>query len=1523
MPLPPIRPLPFLTCWLTIKNPAQNVANAQQTTKTVSEDEIAVEARSHPINLLQSFAGLLKKTGSMRSYPVFQALTCVSVIGILGAKSISGGNAQTIDAAHALSEGPGPIFVPYQTVDPASKTVFDTAYFTGAAMSGAVQAVAIGPDKTIYIGAANGGVWRSINDGQSWTQLTDDQASESIGALSVNPQNRNDVAAAVGITSSGYTGGPLTGLMVSTSGGANWVNVGINGFGLPANSPLPNFDAMTYSGDYIFAGASNANNTGGVAGLYRVDVNGQHGLHLTEGIPYDANITDLTAVSTSSATTVYAAVANTPGSNGLYASHDGQTFSKINDWANITNMNNVTNIKIAVETDGTVFIATVSSPSNTVTVYELHSGTTAWKSITPLPQSMGTTSSPQWLVLAADPKNNDTIYVGTTNPSNSPGNAPAPLYRLTVQPTTGSIISATNIAEWNDSANPATNLHVDFRSVSFTSSGQMLMGTDGGLYLNKNPSSNVWTPLMNGFVGGEMYSIAWNSLTKTVSGAFQDNSVPYQKGVNSVENWSAFLSSGDGTNVAVNSISGKGESISFLYGTNQQLSYESKALSFGRAAVRADGSFDSLTAVSLVAKGLRAPNYSAPFVLNATDPQQISVGDLGIYLFRDDLKSNHFTMTNITGKNDMGSNTIESNGNIQVNGGVTSIVYGSPTGNSTYNFALAAIAGDSNGNSHLFATPFALAGDSATQDMKLLNTPKIEAFSQWGGAIAFDPKIFSDNPRIFVAGTDEKQNAAVFLVKPNFSACVEQSCDAETVNLTGLPPSLKLVNAVTAIDNNNVRALFAGGLSNVAPDPSNNTGSLYVLQDTAAKDWSNRQWTNFGLALPNVQITQLLYSYEDDLLAIGTFGRGAWTIPDVTSYFSSALSINLGNANYSTYRADNFTDGIDVDGRIFARGLNKVGTGIVTLDGHNTYTGPTNVQAGSLIVNAGSNTGVGLTTIFSGAALGGAGAIDGSLVNYGLLHPGSALVGGGVGVITLTGDLIFAPGSVYGVQIDASGAADKTIVNGSTKIDGGSVVVHSNMLLNPAHLATTRLPILSSSQSISGKFDNLIGLPGFSFLTPTLFYGGQDVSLGYTLTPFNVVGRTINQRNVGATLTVAAFGPLSPSGANVLNTLYYGSDQSASGVMETISGAGLSGVQATAMEIGQMASSAVSDQIAFWRSGEARDPMGITSHESESDYARGFMAYAPTNPGVTTKTPQAPKGRLGDGVSPPPTSRGFRTWGSMFGGAANFAADVSRGAPSANMNYYGGLIGVDYQILPNALIGVALGGSTAGFGVGSLSTSGNLTGFNAGLYGAYSMGASYLALNETFSAYSNQTNRSAGGYLLLPYEKLSASFDSTEFRTRLESGHSVQIGGLKATPFLAAEFAAYQSNAFTEQSSFFWQSSLALRNNGQSINSVPAFVGLRLSNSYTLGNGWNFAPIGSVAYVHEFSPNRQLTNMLLSVPGPDFNVAGPRSTYNLVQAKIGAQLYLTNRFALYSDFQGEFSSESQSYGGKVGIKYSW
>src|SRR6266545_327481 len=98
---------------------------------------------------------------------------------------------------------------------------------------GAIHAVAAHPtDSNIhYVGAVNGGIWRTGNAtaaSPTWTPLTDNFASLSIGALEFDPTDptRRTLVAGIGRFSSfSRNGGPLTGILRTTDGGDNWARI--------------------------------------------------------------------------------------------------------------------------------------------------------------------------------------------------------------------------------------------------------------------------------------------------------------------------------------------------------------------------------------------------------------------------------------------------------------------------------------------------------------------------------------------------------------------------------------------------------------------------------------------------------------------------------------------------------------------------------------------------------------------------------------------------------------------------------------------------------------------------------------------------------------------------------------------------------------------------------------------------------------------------------------------------------------------------------------------------------------------------------------------------------------------------------------------------------------------------------------------------------------------------------------------------------------------------------------------------
>lgn len=132
-------------------------------------------------------------------------------------------NSKSMDVnTHWLQIGPSPITGEYGD--------------NGAARSdsGRVASIAISENKnlkTVYVGAANGGVWSSHNDGTTWTPLTDDQATLATGSVAVDPNNPETVYVGTGEQHFSADSRYGRGILKSTDGGKNWTTLGADVFG--------------------------------------------------------------------------------------------------------------------------------------------------------------------------------------------------------------------------------------------------------------------------------------------------------------------------------------------------------------------------------------------------------------------------------------------------------------------------------------------------------------------------------------------------------------------------------------------------------------------------------------------------------------------------------------------------------------------------------------------------------------------------------------------------------------------------------------------------------------------------------------------------------------------------------------------------------------------------------------------------------------------------------------------------------------------------------------------------------------------------------------------------------------------------------------------------------------------------------------------------------------------------------------------------------------------------------------------
>ena len=99
-----------------------------------------------------------------------------------------------------------------------------------AAMSGrvaALDAVHEGERLTVYIGAASGGVWKSVNGGTTFKPVFDKQPVQSIGAITVDPKNPKVVWVGTGEAWTRNSVSIGDGVYKSVDGGDNWTNLGL------------------------------------------------------------------------------------------------------------------------------------------------------------------------------------------------------------------------------------------------------------------------------------------------------------------------------------------------------------------------------------------------------------------------------------------------------------------------------------------------------------------------------------------------------------------------------------------------------------------------------------------------------------------------------------------------------------------------------------------------------------------------------------------------------------------------------------------------------------------------------------------------------------------------------------------------------------------------------------------------------------------------------------------------------------------------------------------------------------------------------------------------------------------------------------------------------------------------------------------------------------------------------------------------------------------------------------------------
>ncbi len=223
---------------------------------------------------------------------------------------------------------------------------------------------------------------------------------------------------------------------------------------------------------------------------------------------------------------------------------------------------------------------------------------------------------------------------------------------------------------------------------------------------------------------------------------------------------------------------------------------------------------------------------------------------------------------------------------------------------------------------------------------------------------------------------------------------------------------------------------------------------------------------------------------------------------------ATAVTLTVGASNASTSYTSTLVDGTGGG----ALALTKNGNGALTLSGTNTYTGPTTVNGGALVVT-GSISGS-TVSVNGGATLAGTGALGGAVTTSsgGTIAPGV----NGLGTLTVNNAVIFASASTFSVCLGGVGSGQVSVLNASginLNGDGGTgATLQLNLVNGYVPAGGDLLVIALNSGSESGGFagtsvdsnPNYFGGASFtSFVS-----GGIEYAVSYNATATSFTGGT-------------------------------------------------------------------------------------------------------------------------------------------------------------------------------------------------------------------------------------------------------------------------------------------------------------------------------------------------------------------------------------------------------------------------------
>jgi len=355
----------------------------------------------------------------------------------------------------------------------------------GYAGLGRINVIAFHPSdaNTYWIGAPSGGLWKTTDDGESWTSLTEELPVIGVSGIIVadDYETSNTLFIATGDRDAGdnYS----VGVLKSTDGGLNWQSTGLT-FDVSSRYRITRFLADPADENIMLASTN--------GGIFRTTDGGVNWDMVQEGLFFDMEFMP------GSSTVIYAATLNYQESPEIYKTEDGGA-----TWTSTYSFPaDAYRVELAVSQANANYLYAIACNTSSATegVYQSTDngenftktldGSLAGNNLLGY-ESDGSDSGGQgWydITLSASPSDENTLWVGGIN---------------TWKSTDGGVNWTLSSHWWGDGVQA---VHADKHYMEYQNDTVFFEGNDGGIYKTTDGGS-TWEDLTNGMIISQIYRI--------------------------------------------------------------------------------------------------------------------------------------------------------------------------------------------------------------------------------------------------------------------------------------------------------------------------------------------------------------------------------------------------------------------------------------------------------------------------------------------------------------------------------------------------------------------------------------------------------------------------------------------------------------------------------------------------------------------------------------------------------------------------------------------------------------------------------------------------------------------------------------------------------------------------------------------------------------------------------------------------------------------------------------------------------